>query len=85
MVQKKNIPHKSEIFCLYNPLLVVISQNFPCRAGRGKPPSPPSPSPALSLCRLKGPFFNKKTGFTFPSFTQKVEIGHTPFIEIWAV
>ena len=78
-------------------LKVVISQNFPCGAGRGKPPPPPSPSPALSLRRRRsspffwggrGPkksgFFNKKTSFTFPSFTRNVEISHTPFIEIWA-
>ena len=36
---------------------VVISQNFPCRAGRGKPPPPPSPSPALSLRRRRSSHF----------------------------
>ena len=82
---------------------VVISQNFPCGAGRGKPPPPPSPSPALSLRRRRSfvfwrrgaaskvPFFEKKTDFTFPSFTRNGEnVTYTLYrdsgsiVEIWA-
>ena len=70
---------------------VVISQNFPCGAGREKPPPPPSPSPASSLrrhrfsffgCRLKGPFFMKM----LLSHLSLFAIWQTPFIiHIWLV
>ena len=40
-------------------LKVVISQNFPCGAERGKPPPPPSPSQALSLRRHCSSFFRQ--------------------------
>ena len=74
-------------------LKVAISQNFPCGAGRGKPPPPPTPPrprhcvdiALLSLwlrgAPAEGLFFEKKTCFTFPSFTQNVKNGLTSFIE----
>ena len=73
-------------------LKVAISQNFPCRAGWGKPPPPPTPPwpchcVEVALLFILGQgvsaddIFKRKTWFMFPSLTREVKIEITPLIE----